>query len=103
MQWDGLSTHQETLRKKIIRLTHARAAHSALRRGTRSVLWSSDDALVYEMRDDSEKVLVVLNRADYEVQVEGVPAGSYVDAISEQEMGAPTRIGARSALVLVGQ
>ena len=53
-----------------------RAAHPALRRGSRKTLSSAQDTMAYEVKDASETVYVVLNRGDAPASVGGVPAGS---------------------------
>jgi glycosidase len=105
MQWDGLSPHQEALRDRIAALAKIRAEHPALRRGYRSVLGETFDALVYEMTyqndGESDRVIVALNRGDFATAAEGLPAGDYTDLISGQDVSAPVDVAGRSAMVLV--
>lgn len=101
MQWNDLSPHQQSLRDRIVRLTRARNQNKALRRGTRSIVSASHDGLVYEMRDADSSVFVALNRADYQIKVEGIPEGSYTDLLTGETLSSPSAVGPRSALVLV--
>jgi len=101
MQWSGLSSNQKMLRTRISKLTHARAEHPALSRGARTILSSSQEGLVYEMRDGSDRIIVALNRADYEIKAEGIPEGNYTDVVSGQTVSSSSSLPPRSAFVLV--
>ncbi len=101
MPWSGVSTDQEWLRGHVAKLVKIRAQHAALRRGGRTALGSSNDALVYKMSDASDAVFVAINRGDAASAATGLPAGEYHDLVSETDVAAPLSIPARTALVLV--
>jgi glycosidase len=96
MQWDGLATEQAWLREQIASLAALRAAHPALRRGTRATLGVSTDAYVYEMRGAGDRVVVALNRGDTAVTAPGLPAGDYVDLATGATVSAPLELPPRS-------
>ncbi|MCA9711113.1 MAG: hypothetical protein KDK70_35050 [Myxococcales bacterium] len=89
MDWNtgGYTGGQQLLLDAIKALTTTRAAHPALRYGTRATLSSGFDTMAYSMTlavgDPAldEVVYVVLNRGDGPADVGGVPDGSYTDAL----------------------
>lgn len=96
-----------TFYKSLIALRHA---HESLRRGTLTYLHTSDPihALAYVRATPTDRVVVVFNNglSAVELNVKGVPDGSYVEAVS----GTPYRISqktlnvslaAKSAIILV--
>lgn len=86
MQWTGLSANQTWLRDRVSKLTSIRAAHPALRRGSRLTTWVDADGWVYERTFGTDTVYVAINRADYAKPVGGLPAG----ALQELVTGAAT-------------
>lgn len=87
-----------------------RRSHEALRRGTLTYAQASDpmNALAYVRATETDRVIVVFNNATTptDLNVKGVPDGSYVEAVS----GTPFRISdntltvrmeGKSALILV--
>ncbi|MBP6840940.1 MAG: hypothetical protein KA190_26830, partial [Kofleriaceae bacterium] len=88
------------LRDQLAALGRVRAAHPALRRGSRRILAAAGDVLSYEMRGSGDAVIVVVNRADAARAAAGVPAGDYVDLISGAAVRAPLDVPARTALLL---
>jgi glycosidase len=103
MQWSGYSAPQQNLRDRLAALGKVRASHAALRRGTRSTLGSSNDHVVYQMTAAGDTVFVAMNRSDNAVQASGLPAGDYVDAVSNEVVRAPLSLAARSARVLIAR
>jgi glycosidase len=102
MQWDGYSSGQSWLLQHVKDLGALRAAHTALRRGTRKTLSSGNHTLAYEMKDSNETVFVAINRGDAAADVTGVPDGSYLDELSGDMVdGGTVNVPARSARVLV--
>ncbi len=100
MQWTGVDGNQTWLRDQLAALGRVRAAHPALRRGSRRILAAAGDVLSYEMRGSGDAVIVVVNRADAARAAAGVPAGDYVDLISGAAVRAPLDVPARTALLL---
>jgi len=100
MQWDGYTDDQVWLRERIAGLAKARAAHPALRRGTRQTLGTSGDVMTYAMSGDGDQVYVVLNRGDDAEPAVGVPAGAYRDLVTGETVAAPMQVGPRTGLVL---
>ena len=102
MQWTNYSAGQDLLLQQIKDLGTIRAAHSALRRGTRKTLGVAADTFAYEMKDAMETVYVAINRGDADKAVSGVPAGSYKDELTGAMVeGANVSVPARSARILV--
>jgi glycosidase len=102
MQWDNYTSDQTWLRDQIKALIHARNAHEALRRGTRTQLGVSQDVLTYKMATSGDTVIVVLNRGDADQSIPGLPSGTFVNAITGQPFTGST-VPARTSLLLVNQ
>jgi glycosidase len=101
MPWSGTSADQDWLRGRFGTLAHLRAAHPALRRGTRSAVGAATDVLVYRMSEPGgESLVVAINRADVAASVPGVPGGAYHELISGTDLSSPGTIPARTAWVL---
>ncbi len=100
MQWSNYTANQTFLRDRIAGLAKARAAHAALRRGTRTQLGVSADALVYKMSTAGDTVFVVLNRGDTPQTAVNLPAGDYKDLLTGESVHAPLMIPARTGLLL---
>jgi glycosidase len=103
MTFSGWNEHQTWLRDGLRTLIKLRAAHPALRRGTRQAVGASADALVFKRSDGGETLYVVLNRGDGPTAAPSLPAGSYRDLITQTTVSAPLSIPARSAMVLEPQ
>jgi hypothetical protein len=101
MQWSGYTPNQTFLRDRIAGLAKARAQHLAMRQGTRSQLGATTDVMVFKMTAPGDTVFVALNRGDAAQGAVGLPAGSYVDAVTGEAVTAPLQIPPRSGLVLV--
>jgi glycosidase len=100
MQWSNYTADQTKLRDRIASLAKLRAAHPALRRGTRSSLGVTQDTWVYSMSGGGETVYVALNRGDGTYPATGLPNGTYTDLLGGGSVTAPAMIPPRSALVL---
>lgn len=88
MDWNtaGYSPGQQLLLDAIKALTTIRAAHPALRYGTRATLFADLDTYAYRMElsgagELDERVFVAINRADQANDVGGLPDGTYLDEI----------------------
>jgi len=104
MQWSGYSAGQNELHDHIKKLGAIRAAHAALRRGTRTTLSVGGDTYVYKMETAGDTVYVALNRGDGSSQAGGLPAGNYTDLLSNASVSGPTlTLPARSSMILVAQ
>ncbi|HEY3816753.1 MAG TPA: alpha-amylase family glycosyl hydrolase [Polyangiaceae bacterium] len=80
MQWTGYSPAQQALYARIKALTTIRAAHPAMRRGTRSTVEVTADLWVYELTtlagDPSpDTVYVGINRSDGDLTTTMLPSG----------------------------
>jgi glycosidase len=73
MPWTGLNAHQQWLRGRIEALGAIRAAHPALRRGTRSTVSVGNDTWLYSMHSPEETVWVAINRGDSSATLSGLP------------------------------
>lgn len=102
MQWEGLSEHQVWLRDRLATFARIRHEHPALRRGQRSVLGATNDTLTYEMNGDGDRLVIALNRADFEAAAQGIPAGTYTDLITGNEVvvGGPLTLAPRTVQIL---
>ncbi|MBL9028214.1 MAG: hypothetical protein JNL21_38835 [Myxococcales bacterium] len=102
MQWSGYSQGQQFLRDRVAALASVRAAHPALRRGTRETVHVTNDTLVYKMQDGTDVVYVAVNRSDSQQQVNGLPAGTLTDEVDgSSHQGPSPQIPARTARVFV--
>lgn len=90
MQWDGLNSNQTYLRDRIKKLGEIRAAHPALRRGTRSTIKADNDTWTFVRSTTGDTVYVAINRSDSPKQVSGLPAGPLEDLVSSQSATGPT-------------
>jgi glycosidase len=80
MQWSGLSTAQQSLHDRIAKLTAIRAAHPAMRRGTRATLFADADLWVYsestvDTKGVTDTLYVGVNRNDTDRITTTVPPG----------------------------
>jgi glycosidase len=103
MQWTGLVDDQERLRDGISRLARIRSEHPALRRGDRTTLGGSGDVYTYRMNDGGDEVVVVLNRGDDAEPADGVPAGTWRDLVTDEQVVAPFDVPPRTAVILIAQ
>ena len=104
MQWTNLSSGQSQLYAHVKKLTAIRAAHPALRRGTRSALSATTDTLAYKMQHNADAVYVLINRGDGAQQVGGVPNGAFDDLLSGAQVSGPSvSVPPRSSRILVAK
>ena len=103
MPWTGLTQNQTWLRDRLSALIKTRAAHAALRRGTRTTLSVANDTFVYEMQAPGDDVYVALNRGDTAQPATNLPPGDYTDLITNATVTAPASIPPRTGLVLVAK
>jgi hypothetical protein len=104
MEWDATkySDGQKLLLERMKKLGAARAAHPALRRGSRVTLSQSTDTWVYSMTAGTDVVYVALNRGDSPQTVTGLPSQNLTDQMTgEVVSGGTAGVAARSARVLV--
>jgi glycosidase len=100
MAWSGYSSDQTALKAHLTKLTKLRAAHPALRYGTRKQHWVANDVYAYSMTHGSDKVYVVLNRSDTQQQI-FLPGTSYQDLLGGGTVSASKVVlSPRSSLVL---
>lgn len=105
--WEAPQTWDTGVLDLIRRLTAARHASPALRRGTFEVLHASGDLLAYERCLDADVALVVLNTATHaqNAQLAGLTPGTYRDALSGETYtlndAHTLALPARSGLVLL--
>ncbi|MFO0550144.1 MAG: alpha-amylase family glycosyl hydrolase [Polyangiaceae bacterium] len=104
MQWSGYSSGQTFLKARLAKLGTIRAAHPALRRGTRTSLGSTNDTLVFKMSTAGDEVYVVINRGDGQASVGGLPSQGFTDELDGSSVSGPSvSVPARSARILVAQ
>ncbi len=103
MQWTGLNTQQQWLLDTVRALGQIRADHVSLRRGWRVTVTSGSDAFAYKMTGcgASEDIYVLVNRGDSPANVSGLPAGDWVELLSDTVTagGAAINVPARSMLI----
>jgi glycosidase len=79
MQWTGYTAAQQTLHDRLATLLKIRAAHPALRRGTRTKIYVDADLWVFSETTTVgtvvDTVYVAINRSDADRTATGVPAG----------------------------
>ncbi len=102
MQWSGYSAGQTYLKNHIAKLATIRAAHPALRRGTRTPLSTTNDTLAFRMATAGDEVWVAINRSDAAVEVSGLPSASLVDLVDDSSHAGPSiSVPARKTRILV--
>jgi glycosidase len=101
MQWDSYSAGQQALLGRLKKLGALRGAHSALRRGDRTTLFSDADGWVYKMIDGADVVYVAVNRSDAAKTMGGLPSGALTDGVSGDVLSGPNiAVPARTIRVL---
>jgi glycosidase len=104
MQWSGYSNGQQKLFDHTKKLGQIRAAHVALRRGTRTTLSVNTDTYAYKMQHNADAVYVLINRGDGGQQVGGVPNGAFDDLLSGAQVSGPSvSVPPRSSRILVAK
>ena len=101
MQWNGYSAGQSLVLNHLKKLGAIRAAHPALRRGTRASVSSTGDTMVFKMTQGADVVWIAVNRGDSSQTVSGLPSGSLHDELSGATINGPSpSVPARSSLIL---
>jgi len=99
MSFGSLTADQTFLKSRVKALTAIRAAHPAMRRGTRKTLSISPDVWLYSMSTSGDTVYVAINRSDSERTV-SLPAGTYTELV---EGGSSTSIPARQTRIWIAK
>jgi len=104
MQWSGYSTAQQGLHDRIAALTAIRAAHPAMRRGTRTTLAVTEDLWVYSLATlagdpVADTVYVAINRSDSDLTTTALPSGLTELLTNSPEGTSPVTIPARQTRV----
>src|SRR5205823_12779604 len=95
------SAGQQLLLDRMKKLGTIRAAHAALRRGTRATLSQGTDTWAYSMTAGSDVVYVAVNRGDLPQQVGGLPSVKLTDQMTGDAVTSATvSVPARSARIL---
>jgi glycosidase len=102
MQWSNYTQDQTWLHDQLAALGKMRAAHEAVRRGTRETIAVTNDTWTYKMTTAGDTVYVALNRGDAAAD-SGLPPGPYRDLLSGAQVSAPLQLQPRSAVVLAAQ
>ena len=105
MPWDDtqLLPAQLELRSHLQKLAQIRQEFKSLSRGTRQTLRVDADSWVYKTscQDDRfEDLMVVINRGDAPLNDAAVPAGNYLDLLSNTMFSGTVRVEPRSMLIL---
>jgi glycosidase len=101
MQWSGYSAGQQLLLDRMKKLGAIRAAHPALRRGTRTTLSTGTDTWVYSMTAGTDAVYVAVNRGDLPQTVSGLPSTMLTDQMTGDVFTAASlSVPARSVRIL---
>ena len=104
MQWSSYSTGQKLLLAHVKKLGAIRAAHPALRKGTRSTIGAGTDTYAYKLALNGDTVYVLVNRGDGQAQIGGLPAGAYTDLLTDADRTGPSfDVPARSSMILVAK
>jgi len=112
MPWSGYSAAQTWLLGRHQALGQARKAHAALRRGTRTALWATGDALLWSMTTDgsggapADAVWVAVNRGETAQTLQGLPGGqAFADLLGAPGpfSGPAVTVPPRAALYLVAK
>jgi glycosidase len=98
MQWSGYSPAQQGLYARIKALAAIRAAHPALRRGTRRTLEVDEDLWVYETSDGSDAVYVAINRSDGDRSTSSLPGG-LTELLTQSPATSPALVPARQTRI----
>lgn len=98
MQWSGYSADQTWLKDRVSKLLAIRAAHPALRRGTRKTLSLDADLWFYSMTTAGDTVYVAINRGDGSKSVT-LPTGAFTELVEGAAASGSVSIPARQARV----
>jgi glycosidase len=101
MQWSGYNAGQDSMLLRIKKLASIRAANSALRRGTFTLIASASDTLVYSMHDSVSTIYVAVNRSDSSQVVSGLPGSTLSNLIDGSSLTGPSAtLPPRSVMIL---
>ncbi len=102
MTFTGWTANQTYVHDRIAMLNAIRAAHPALRRGTRSNVSVDDDSWVFVRTTTGDNVWVAINRSDNDKPVSGLPAGALTELVTNTAATGPTAtIPARQTRIFV--
>lgn len=90
MQWTTLNADQQFLRDRMKALLAIRNAHPALRRGVRTTISSSGDHWFFSAKTTGDQVYVAINRGDSDRTVNGLPAGTLTELVTNTTATGPT-------------
>jgi glycosidase len=104
MQWSGYSAAQQGLSARVKALTAIRAAHPAMRRGTRTTLDVTEDLWVYSLATlpgdpTPDTVYVAINRSDNDLTTTALPSGLTEQITMTPEGSSPVTIPARQTRI----
>ncbi len=74
MTWSGLAPNQAWLRARVSKLFAIRAAHPAMRRGTRQTVALGNDTWLFRVSSAGDNVYVAINRGDVDATITGLPS-----------------------------
>jgi glycosidase len=74
MTWSGLAPNQAWLRARLSKLFAIRAAHPAMRRGTRQTVALGNDTWLFRVSSAGDTVYVAINRGDVDATITGLPS-----------------------------
>ncbi len=101
MAWSGYAAGQTKLLNHVKKLGAIRAAHEALRKGSRQSLSADNDTMVYKMSGGGDTVFIAVNRSDQSKTV-NVTSGTLTDELTgESKSGSSVDLPPRSSRILV--
>lgn len=101
MQWSGVNANQTWLRDRVKKLLSVRAAHPALRRGSRRTLFADANVWLFTRTTSGDTVYVAINRSDDEKTV-SLPGGAFQELVTgATQTGSSARIPPRQARVFL--
>jgi glycosidase len=104
MQWAGLDANQQWLLDRTKKLLSIRAAHPALRRGSRATISADNDVWVYSRVTSGDTVHVAVNRGDAPRSVGGLPAGPLTELVTGASVTGPNaQVPARQTAIFVAR
>lgn len=101
MRWSGIEAREESVRATLKKLTAARAAHPAFRRGRRTTLDAQNDLWLYRMSTTGDEAFVLVNRGDGPGSTSALPPGEYTDLLGGGDVsgGGSVSVPARGARI----
>jgi glycosidase len=92
MTFSGLTTDQQWLHDRVKALNTIRAAHPALRRGSRTTINVSADVWVYSMATTGDVVYVAINRGDSDQTINGLPSVALDELVTASTANGPSAL-----------